>query len=82
MNKSYANQQNAANYDGGGGEDAGGGLLAQLCGLFCKDTPFAEAFGVTSGGAGGADGNASANLQNQIVPIQHGERFLKRDTHF
>ncbi|KXJ74464.1 hypothetical protein RP20_CCG013543 [Aedes albopictus] len=72
LNKSYANQQNAANYDGGGPEDAGGGLLAQLCGLFCKDTPFAEAFGVTSGPGGGQDGgNANGNLQSQIVPIQH-----------
>uniref|UniRef100_A0A1Q3FYI7 Putative calpain family cysteine protease n=1 Tax=Culex tarsalis TaxID=7177 RepID=A0A1Q3FYI7_CULTA len=73
LNKSYANQQNASNYDdGGGGDGGGGGLLAQLCGLFCKDTPFAEAFGVNdAAGGGGAGGNPSANLQNQIVPVQH-----------
>lgn len=76
LNKSHANQQNAANYDGGGPEDAGGGLLAQLCGLFCKDTPFAEAFGVAgSGPDANANANGNANMQSQIVPIQHGERF-------
>ncbi|XP_055625907.1 calpain-A-like isoform X3 [Toxorhynchites rutilus septentrionalis] len=66
LNKTYASQQNAANYDGGGGDDSGGGLLAQLCGIFCKDTPLAEAFGVSSG-----PGDANANLQSEIIPIQH-----------
>ncbi|XP_039444495.1 calpain-A-like isoform X3 [Culex pipiens pallens] len=79
LNKSYANQQNASNYDDGGG--GGGGLLAQLCGLFCKDTPFAEAFGVNDGGAAGPGGDPSANLQNQIVPVQRvdqsGDGFSK-----
>ncbi|XP_058837403.1 calpain-A-like isoform X1 [Topomyia yanbarensis] len=68
LNKTRANQQNAANYDGGGGDDAGGGLLAQLCGLFCKDTPLAEAFGGTNGPR---MADANGNLQNDIIPIQH-----------
>ncbi|XP_055534118.1 calpain-A-like isoform X2 [Wyeomyia smithii] len=65
LNKTHASQQNAANYDGGG-QDAGGGLLAQLCGLLCKDTPLAEAFGATNGPA-----DTNGNIQSEIIPIQH-----------
>ncbi|XP_058465598.1 calpain-A-like isoform X1 [Malaya genurostris] len=67
LNKTRANQQNAANYDGGGGNDTGG-LLAQLCGLFCKDTPLAEAFGVSNGPT---TADTNGNLQSDIIPIQH-----------
>ncbi|XP_055589781.1 calpain-A-like isoform X3 [Uranotaenia lowii] len=71
LNKTYASQQNATNYDGEGGGDAGGGLLAQLCGLFCKDTPLAEVFGPAAPNGGGPQGDTNGNLQSQIVPIQN-----------